>query len=75
MSIKSFVSSFFKKKENEIQKIDEAVINDKRFCDEICLICQGRIGLSRYKKVQGKYFHKNCFKREKNKYRDGIVNQ
>jgi hypothetical protein len=44
------------------------------YCGETCEICKKVIEMKRWKKIQNVYFHKSCFKKEKNKmWLSGVV--
>jgi formylmethanofuran dehydrogenase subunit E len=47
----------------------EVIIPDKKFIEEKCELCGQQIGISKRKKIQGKIFHKSCFKQQKQKLR------
>lgn len=69
-----FLSRLFKKKEEvkeiPLEKTQEVtnsipeVITEKKFNDNKCEICNKVIGEDRWKKMQGRYFHKSCFKKK-----------
>lgn len=51
------------KKETEDNPVQEVLVNQEEgFCDKECELCLKIIALDRYKKIQGKYYHKKCWK-------------
>lgn len=58
--------NFFKKRKKEvlIEDIQRPVEVDttRRYIDYECEFCKKKIGYDHYSKLQGKYFHKNCYK-------------
>jgi len=44
------------------------------FCDQICELCGKVIGINKYKKIQGKHYHKPCWKNKVNEVKQqGLV--
>ena len=61
--------SFFKRKPKEEvteteDVADKQEVTPKRNCEHDCEICNKQIGADRYKKLQGHWFHKKCFKKK-----------
>lgn len=69
MGIKDLVSSVFSKAKPI--KVVEEVNSQKRDCKHPCELCGKVIGEDRYKKVQGRWFHKTCYKRQLRKSFNG----
>jgi hypothetical protein len=60
-----FWKKLFGKEEQVKQEENVVDTSDPGYCNEKCGLCQQIIEMKRYKKIQGQYFHKNCFKKEK----------
>lgn len=67
---------FGKKEEKKPEEVKESQledVNQEGYCNELCQICQEIIAMNRWKRIQGKFFHKKCYKMIINKARDGKV--
>jgi hypothetical protein len=60
-----FWKSLFGKEEKVEPETPTVDTSDPSYCKEQCSLCGQVIAMKRYKKIQGKYFHKSCFKNEK----------
>jgi len=79
MGLKTFLSSVFSKpkpiEEEIVEEVQEEVpetdVPQKRNCEYPCELCNKIIGPDRYKKLQGHWFHKKCFKKQQKKVLNG----
>jgi hypothetical protein len=65
--------SYLKKRKKESDEIEQELLEQEikdlppeekiRDIKEVCQICNKEIGSERYRKFQGKWYHKKCFKK------------